>query len=111
MEPGKKEHRRKILATSRNAPRKAYAISIGAFKGNLEFLQLAKMLVHVACTAKTSIFPDILKVFNLQSSVKFANCNKCDAALWYIFDHKSIFQITPCQITEQYSKRRTTNLN
>ncbi len=36
---------------------------------------------YVGCTAKTSSFAGTLRVFNLQSSVKFTNCNKYDAAL------------------------------
>ncbi len=36
-----------LIATSRNLPRKSCAISIGAYKDKLEFLQSAKMLVHI----------------------------------------------------------------
>ena len=36
---------------------------------------------YVACTAKISSFAGTLRVLNLQSSVKFIDCNKYDAAL------------------------------
>ncbi len=64
----------------------------------------------VAYTVKASSFAGIISVFNLQSSVKFTNCDNYDAALWYIFDYKSTFWNHPyvnlqnnTQSKEQYT--------
>ena len=51
--------------------------------------------LFVAYTVKTSSFASIVRVFNLQSGVKFTNFKNYDDAICCIFDHKSTFQIIP----------------